>query len=298
MDGVADQQILDNVNGSIPEIDSTGSALVAETSVTDSSLPENPTDPITLESASGIEISLSLPHSETSSEALPVSSGILSYDNNQFKTVPVVKDDGSVQVNTIINSPEAPDRYPYNVSIPDDGTPSIGKNGEVVFTSSTGQFLGGITPPWAKDANGKSLPTWYEIEGYQITQVVDHSGLDVAYPVVADPWLGVDLFSYTGYNRKGGYLGQMTVSAKLSAWGWSWYLSSTGGMLTILNDGWDELVSKRPQAASKPTLRHQYECHVAFGAAVWLAGQHWDLEKARPDKPGWLTSALDHKCNW
>ena len=54
-----------------------------------------------------------------------------------------------------------------------------------------------IAAPWAKDANGKNIPTSYEISGTMLTQKVDHAqGDDVTYPVVADPdvhweWWGV-----------------------------------------------------------------------------------------------------------
>ena len=41
--------------------------------------------------------------------------------------------------------------------------------------------------PWAKDANGQDVPTHYEIDGTIVTQIVEHKGDDVAYPVVADP---------------------------------------------------------------------------------------------------------------
>ncbi|WP_282847829.1 DUF4258 domain-containing protein [Microbacterium oxydans] len=40
--------------------------------------------------------------------------------------------------------------------------------------------------PWAKDASGASVPTFYGITGSTLTQVVQHQG--AAYPVVADPW--------------------------------------------------------------------------------------------------------------
>lgn len=45
---------------------------------------------------------------------------MVSYDNNNGSlTVPVVQKDGSVQVNTVIESPSAPTRYAYPVELPD-----------------------------------------------------------------------------------------------------------------------------------------------------------------------------------
>lgn len=50
--------------------------------------------------------------------------------------------------------------------------------------------------------------------------------------------------------------------------------------------------------SSKATLLQQYSCHVSYGYAFWLAGFHWDLEKARADYPGWNSNPNVHRCNW
>lgn len=54
-----------------------------------------------------------------------------------------------------------------------------------VSVSDGENFLGGIDAPWAVDAEGRSLPTRYEISGSTLTQVVDTT--DATFPVVADP---------------------------------------------------------------------------------------------------------------
>lgn len=43
-----------------------------------------------------------------------------------------------------------------------------------------------IDASWALDANGKPVPTHYEVNGTTLTQVVEHAA-GTAYPVVADP---------------------------------------------------------------------------------------------------------------
>ena len=47
--------------------------------------------------------------------------------------------------------------------------------------------VGSIAAPWAVDANGKSLPTFYTYRNGVLTQHVDLAG--AAYPVVADPYV-------------------------------------------------------------------------------------------------------------
>ncbi|MFC7740370.1 hypothetical protein ACFQXA_04510 [Nocardiopsis composta] len=47
----------------------------------------------------------------------------------------------------------------------------------------------------------------------------------------------------------------------------------------------------------KPTLRQQYNCHVA-GGYFQIAGS-WDLEKARPNRTAhWSYGVAVHRCNW
>lgn len=42
-----------------------------------------------------------------------------------------------------------------------------------------------VAQPWARDANGKDLPTSYTLDGTTLTQTVDTA--TAAFPVVADP---------------------------------------------------------------------------------------------------------------
>ena len=63
-------------------------------------------------------------------------------------------------------------------------------DGSVEIHSAHGELLSVVSAPWAYDANGSQVPTHYEISGNTLTQVVNHTDQDVAYPVVSDPfWL-------------------------------------------------------------------------------------------------------------
>jgi len=53
-----------------------------------------------------------------------------------------------------------------------------------------------VAPPWAKDAAGENVKTHYQLNGSVLTQTVEHQAPGVAYPVLADPWLGVDLIDH------------------------------------------------------------------------------------------------------
>ncbi|MDR1428154.1 MAG: hypothetical protein LBJ08_10445 [Bifidobacteriaceae bacterium] len=68
------------------------------------------------------------------------------------------------------------------------------EEGGIVFRGSDGSLLGGFGAPWAKDVSGKDIGTHYELADGAVIQVVDIVAPD-RYPIVADPYLWIDLIS-------------------------------------------------------------------------------------------------------
>ncbi|NLC98283.1 MAG: DUF2599 domain-containing protein [Actinomycetales bacterium] len=242
-------------------------------------------------------------------DAHPVilSNGLVEFEaeDPDIRAYAAVKDDGSVQVVTAITSPDAPEEYLYSLEIPAGGE-IVELGDSLAILDENEEFIGAVAPAWAIDANGVPVPTEYVVDGTSVTQVVEHQAHDVAYPVVADPWLGVNLLAGTWVNRKGPHPDYGTVySTKLSSWGWTVYAGSTSGPLLlvggqkILRDaGWKEFKARRQKVNTK-TMHQQYLCHVQYGYAIWAAGVHWDLESKRSVKNNWATTnPLSHKCNW
>jgi hypothetical protein len=60
--------------------------------------------------------------------------------------------------------------------------------------------LGSIDAPWAKDANGKAVPTSYRIEGGSLVQKVTTT-TGTAFPVVADPKVSYGWNIYIKFNK-------------------------------------------------------------------------------------------------
>lgn len=58
--------------------------------------------------------------------------------------------------------------------------------GEVFVVDSQKRVTSAFDAAWAKDANGRPVPTRYRIEGSTLVQVVDFTP-GTAFPVVADP---------------------------------------------------------------------------------------------------------------
>src|SRR4051812_19016256 len=52
-------------------------------------------------------------------------------------------------------------------------------------------------PPWARDAAGRRIPTYYKLDGTTLIQVVEHRAAGTSYPVVADPKVSIGLFELT-----------------------------------------------------------------------------------------------------
>jgi hypothetical protein len=176
----------------------TGGGKAIEAAVNDIRVvvPTDPADPVSLESSTGTSIKVSLPFAGGAADAKPVVSGVVAYDNdNGSTTVPVVKNDGSIQILTVINDSEAPTAYTYNIELAPSSSLTPESDGSVSVLGPDGSRIGAFAPAWAKDANGTAVRTHYEVTGTTLVQIVEHSRPGIAYPVTADPYLGIDLIS-------------------------------------------------------------------------------------------------------
>lgn len=268
----------------------TGWSVRAITKTTSAEIPFDPTVPITVVGHKGISLSVRLPFAEKTGMAniLPDSTVVLDHKNGA-KTVPVLKSDGSVQIITLIESAQAPTRYEYHVAAVNQDSVLVAQEGLVIVRAARdGKFLGGIVPPWARDAVGREIPTHYEIVGNTLTQVVDHTDIQgIKYPIVAYLWLGADFFESV---TLGSYKSEIMVNANKSTWGQVVHTPGAG-QVVFWTAGWDELQSKETRVQEKETLHQQYDCHVGGGFANF-AGNRMELGEVTPRQNG----ALDIRC--
>lgn len=149
-----------------------------------------PTDPAAgISLGAGAEaISIGLPFAEHADSATVEAPGVVSYDNNNGSiTVPVVENDGTVQINTVVNDADAPHRYTYPLEVPVGQSLRLNDaDGSAYVAGEDGTASALIATPWAKDADGNPVRTHYEVQGNTLTQVVDFTRT-TAFPVVADP---------------------------------------------------------------------------------------------------------------
>ncbi|UTT38956.1 hypothetical protein NMP99_13185 [Glutamicibacter mishrai] len=161
-------------------------------------LPEKSIEGVKITGAAVPKVTIGLPQGAGSSTQ--ERAGVVSFDNgNDSKTVPVIKDDGSVQIATVIEGPGAPTKYKYPIAVPAGAKLVATDDGGAKIIDSGGDPLGVFLPPWAIDADGKDVKTHYEIEDSALIQVVRHHE-GSSYPIIADPTYVTTTYWYSRRN--------------------------------------------------------------------------------------------------
>lgn len=259
-------------------------------------LPDSPGDSAAIHSPHG-EIAIGLPFSTGS--RVDLGAGLVGFDNeNGTWSVPIAHSDGSMQLTTVIEDHAAPTEYRHDLQLP-EGATARDIDGFITLWSANGQFLGGVAPAWAVDSSGVAVPTSFRLEGTTLVQLVAHDDSHT-YPVVADPWLGANLFGNRSVTSASG---DLRYNFSRTAWGVAVHTGVAGGgglvpvaagIAILQTAGWDELKTGWPAITNKETLRQQYDCHVVGG----FFEQGWNLERFRVNKSNWQATAATHRCNW
>lgn len=149
-------------------------------------IPDEADEPIVLESADGNVLEVELPGNGDDAEV--TDDGSVVYEDAVTDTDIVVQaqDDGGVRMIAVIDGADAPDQFSFEV----DATPStvmmVGGDGSVGIVDTEIGSVSVLPAPWAYDAEGNEVPSWYTIVNDAVVLNVDHSSV-AAYPVVADP---------------------------------------------------------------------------------------------------------------
>lgn len=268
-------EVLSDVAG-IPTDESGSSAVDAIVNEVRVLIPTDPVDPVSLESSTGATVKITLPFSNDASTAEAVKPGVVAYDNdNGSTTVPVVKDDGSVQIATVINDSAAPTTYEYNLGLTAGSSLALQSDGMVSILGPDGSPIGAFAPAWAKDANGAEVATHYEVNGTTLVQVVEHAVAGIAYPVTADPYLGWNLIS------SGRWVGG-TLQITPTSWG-----RANGNNPTAVNNLYYEYCN-RFRSSCNTQMWWQLGCHAQFAPFK----STWNLDSWR-----WRASYWDYVRN-
>lgn len=213
--------------------------------------------------------------------------GSIVYTHLQQDTdVAVQSFDDSTRILTVLNGTDSPSEYNYHINIPTGGKIIKDDNGGILVLDNRGSLIGGFATPWAVDRDGNPVPTHYEVRENTVVQVVEHlANSNIHYPVVADPWLYLDLISSaTWVKNKQGYT--LAVSPTL----WARSLMGVAISYSVGVAGWNELYSKYKNKGLNTNLvgmRDQYICHQQ--AVVTMFKSTWNLDEWRPNVGYWAT---------
>lgn len=195
------------------------------------------------------------------------------------------KEDGSVQIIFSIDSSSSSSRYEFPIDA-DYSDIKIFNDGSAIATDSKGEFVFGIASPWAHDATGQQVPTWFEISHEGIVQVVDHTSGEFNYPITADPWLGVDLYTNVYISTGGDADGQ---GWKINATPTTWGKANRAPHIWFAHR--DELKTKAGRW--NESVQEQLYCHIA---GYPLSLPEYNLESWRP-VVNWSISLAKYRCN-
>ncbi|OYD61214.1 hypothetical protein [Rhodococcus sp. OK302] len=97
------------------------------------------------------------------------------------------------------------------VTVPPGGHMAVNPDSSVTVFDADGSPVSTVEAPWAYDANGKPIPTHYEVRDGKLVQVVDTTGLNPLYPILADPLTPEERATL---EEQAGFIGPMTPAGE------------------------------------------------------------------------------------
>ncbi len=257
-------------------------------------VPWDARDGISIQAASG-SISVELPFASKARQAEKITDGLVAFDNlNGTFTAPVVKTDGSVAITSIIKSADAANRFEYRFGLP-KGVKLVldSTTGAVDAVDGQGRWVAGVAAPWARDSRGADVPTHFEVKGNSLIQVVNTRSKSFAYPIVADPWLGMSVIQRATWSRSL-WIWSPTLMVYPTEFGR--YYAST----LAVSAAWAETLDKGLQSgypsANTPTMKVQFDCHYIFVRVRNVNKTSWNLDSKLPATD--LFTEANYGCNY
>lgn len=195
--------------------------------------------------------------------------------------------DDSQQFVSVIDSPSAEHSQTYRVTSEENVNLQLDEDGSVAILDDSGDFIGGVSSPWAKDATGETVPTHFTISGDTITQHTETADSS-QYPLVVDPWGGKKLIKSAWTKFDGKSTKRWVVNVIPTKWG-----RQANGLKTHKSHV-AELKSKVGKKRVTKTIDNQFICHV-FGN-VFEPGTY-NMESWRPNMHWRKQLNLKHQCN-
>ncbi len=191
--------ILDDTAAGIVE----GDTVVTEVGNVEITVPSDAVEPISVESDNGRIISITLPDSTSDSTSVvdAETSSVVHENTDGTAVIPLVREDGTLQILSVIQEESAPTRFSYDFGSDGGVQLRLTPSGGAEVVDAAGIVIADVAVPWALDAAGTSIPTHFEVSGARLDQVVDAGAISApVYPIVADPAVTVTTYEYKYVN--------------------------------------------------------------------------------------------------
>ena len=132
---------------------------------------------IGVRSATGLDFSFGLPTS-LAPKPLIVDSATSTFSSADGSHELVVEELGlnSFRAVIVMNGASAPSEYRFDLNLPPGWTVVASDDGEVIVSNDAGVEVGRVALPWAYDATGAPVETYFEVVGSSIVQTVRAEG--------------------------------------------------------------------------------------------------------------------------
>jgi hypothetical protein len=158
-----------------------GAAPVASNSAV--SVPATGSAPVTAGEPGSAALAVGMPASGAAAQIGPTTI----FDSTaEASSVAVQPTDGGLRVLVHLDAASAPERYPFTLG-GDVVRMQQDLDGAISAYAVDGRRVTHIAAPWARDASGRDVPAFYEIDGNTLVLVVKHQGGDWTYGITADP---------------------------------------------------------------------------------------------------------------
>lgn len=140
---------------------------------------------VTIDTAQSSPIRLNLPVGGTARVSKTNGRYVLSASDDA--SLAVTPTPNGTQILVGVESAEAPTSYDFGLDTAAGFLPQLTAAGAVDIVNQRGEVAAQVEAPWAVDADGRRVPTRFEVRNGTIRQVVDHRAGGFAYPIIADP---------------------------------------------------------------------------------------------------------------
>ena len=217
-------------------------------------------------------------------------------DNDYLVTTEIF--DGGLRNSFIIEEDCNEESFPIQLDLPtgtyvefsQDEYAGNEMDGSLLVINENHEIIGAIDIPWAKDANGNSVETYYTVDGNTIIQHVNHKNVkNIQYPIVADP-----LLTFKSCFKSGKWItrnGVVSLSLKPNG---TLRMSMLQGSSSMRKYSWSAVVSKFKNSKNwknTSSMKDQYYCHWYFA----FYKSEFNLEPSRKST-NWA-NMISHLCN-